>query len=235
MEKIGKLHWVTTWFILILNFSQNSKQTKQWDYDDDGTLRNFHHSFHEGELLTTYDYSNAEPQCSGLGYTNVPPGCALNRFLPTKVTNPEQHRIELDYDETGKLKSVTKDSVFGPPVIGNVASFVRNKDGTIRTITRPRGETSFEYTYENVTGPLTKISVTDPLNRKSETTYDKVGRIKTRTSAAGKQTTYTFNDLNLLTSVLYDDGTTVTSVTFTYDDNNNLVYMTDSTGTTSFR
>jgi YD repeat-containing protein len=57
------------------------------------------------------------------------------------------HRIDLAgdslrrrRDEKGNLTSMTN-------ALGNVVSFPRNSDGTVRAIERPRGKTIFDYSY----------------------------------------------------------------------------------------
>jgi RHS repeat-associated protein len=207
--------------------STNSLQAGKWDYDyPDGTLFNFVHHFDENDLVTHYEYSDSDGQ---LDFCGLGDACnSLNRFLPTAVTNPERNTTKFEYDERGNLTKVTNAN----NVV--VATLTPNRNGTIKKITLPRGETSFDYRYagNDGEGALRKITVTDPLNRSSQTTFDPVGRINIHTSAAGKRTRYSFDGLGRPLSVVYEDGS---RVNFNgYDGNNNLLSRTDSTGTTSF-
>jgi YD repeat-containing protein len=178
--------------------------------------------FDRSALVTTYDYDDHNrPPCRSLGFDAA---CDLNRFLVTKVTNPEVHSTNFVYDERGNLTSVTD-------ALGNLTKFDPDpkRDGTVKAITRPRGGvTKFEYTYS--AGNLKGITATDPLGRMSSVTFISAGLPDAVASASGKAAFFFFDTLGR--KVKYQDGTQVTFNA--YDGNNNLLSMTDSTGTTSF-
>lgn len=194
----------------------NPLRTKTWVYDDgevDGALQEFHNSFDGQDIVTKYYYENDRPPC----INPLKLDCQFNRFLPTYVVNPEGVGTVFDYDDSGNLVGAQTGA-------GHWILTPRNyPNGTVRAIQRPRGETDFEYDYDGG-GNLTKIKVTDPLERVSETTYDSVGRPIETTTASGKQVTFRFDSLSRLTRVTYQDG----RVDLAYDANNNLVSMQDS-------
>jgi RHS repeat-associated protein len=231
-----------------VNGFSNSLQTKQWDYQTfDGPVGSSEHCFDGSSavvtdhcddgsakrLVTTYEYSDPRsqdgPYACGTGVI-----CPSNRFLPTKVINSRDAPTLFTYNEWGNLSTVT-DS------FGNVVTVTWNypegrnyPDGTIQSITRPRGKTSFAYTYKK--GNLDKITVTHPLGsdnrpRVSEVTYDSVGRPETTRSPEGNRTQFWFDSLSRLWRVGYQDGW----VEFHYDGNSNLKSMTESwAGTTTY-
>jgi YD repeat-containing protein len=206
-------------------------RTKKWNYDEgdfEGTLQEAHDSFDGQDIVTKYYYTDDGPPCPDPQQPRTSPPtlldltCGLNRFLPNYVVNPDGWGTVFGYDERGNLKGAQTDAehwVLTP----------RNLDGTLSAIERPRGETKFAYHYNGVN--LDKITVTDPLGRVSEATYDSVGRPLETTSASGQRTQFRFDSLSRLRRVAYEDGW----VELEYDGNNNLKSMTESwNGTTTF-
>jgi RHS repeat-associated protein len=202
----------------------NPLQTMSRNNDGDfwGRVQQLDHHFDGQDLVTTYQYDVPPPDCKNpvLSWAS----CALNSFLPTYVVNPEGEGTSFGYDERGNLIGAQRDA-------GHWVETPRNADGTVSAIKRPRGVTTFGYEYDPSGHLLKKITVTDPLGRVSETTYDSVGRPLETTSASGNQTTYEFSSLGLLRRVYYQDGATVQ---FQYDANGNLSMMTERNGTTTF-
>jgi YD repeat-containing protein len=203
-------------------------RTKTWVYDNtsflgndvDGTVQEFHDTFDDQDIVSRYYYTDDRPPCSDSQTRTSPPTlldltCHLNRFLPTYVVNPEGVGIVFGYDEKGNLE--------GAQVGADLVLTPHNSDGTLKAIKRPRGETHFAYEYDGSKN-LTKVTVTDPLGRSSETTYDSVGRPKETTSAARKQTTFRFDSLSRLRRVTYEDG----RVELGYDTNSNLAWTDDT-------
>jgi RHS repeat-associated protein len=214
---------------------QDAVRTKTWAWgfdslgsDPEGTLQETHDSFDGQDIVTKYYYTDERPPCPDPSQPRTSPPtlldltCGLNRFLPNYVVNPDGWGTSIGHDERGNLIGAQSDAehwILTP----------RNPDGTLSAIERPRGKTRFAYTYKGVN--LDKITVTDPLGRVSETTYDSVGRPETKTSASGQRTQFGFDSLSRLVRVKYEDGW----INFKYDGNNNLLSMEESwNGTTTF-
>jgi RHS repeat-associated protein len=97
-----------------------------------------------------------------------------------------------------------------------------------RAVTDPPGNT-LGYSYDPNNGNLLSITFPDATTQKYG--YDAVGQVTQFTTRAGQAITYTFNPQGLLTSRVLPDGT---RATFAYNNNQDLVSMTDPTGTTTF-
>ncbi|MGB1252415.1 MAG: RHS repeat-associated core domain-containing protein, partial [Candidatus Promineifilaceae bacterium] len=133
------------------------------------------------------------------------------------------------YDKIYQLTDVTLNAggVGGAWEADVVYDYSYDENGNLTQIKDPRNSlTQFDYDVlnrvEKETNPLTDAWVY---------TYDAVGNLATRTDANNHVTTYSYYPDDQLQTIAYDDGDTVS---FSYDENNNLTNMVDWLGTTTF-
>lgn len=195
-----------------------------WLYDFYGRLREAKLTFAGAvsPLVTTFEYFDADPKGR---YCNpaAAPSC-LRQYLVKTVVNTEGRETGLAYDDRGNLTSITDP-------LGHVTAMTFNSDGTLDTLTRPRGGFSFDYVY-GASGALDELAVTDPLGRVNRNVFDSAGRLAELITADGKPTGFERDELDRLIKVTYADGS---EVKLAYDGSGNLVEMVDGTGTSRFR
>jgi YD repeat-containing protein len=108
-----------------------------------------------------------------------------------------------------------------------VAGFT-DPGGEIIKIADPNGKV-VTYSYDS-NGNLTGITQPSPLG--SETlTHDVLSRVTSVTDGKNQTTSYGYTNLNQIETVTYADGSTIT---YSYDQDNNLISQIDHAGTTSF-
>jgi RHS repeat-associated protein len=107
-----------------------------------------------------------------------------------------------------------------------IIHFDRDANENARALNINGQRTNYEY------DALNRITnMVNPDGSSQEFTYDALGNVQTRVDENGIQATYTY-DFDLLTNISYSDGTP--SVSFTYNDNGEIISMMDGIGTTSF-
>jgi RHS repeat-associated protein len=102
-------------------------------------------------------------------------------------------------------------------------------DGNMTSETDPDGNvTTFQYDAQN-----RATVVINPLGNKTTTMYDNAGRISTITDALGQERIFSYDNANRETGEVWKNsgGTTVNTLTFTYDSNGNELTAANSAGT----
>ena len=107
------------------------------------------------------------------------------------------------------------------------ATYNSNFDG-LQTITNPLGQTLSD-SYDATTGNL--LSVTYPDGSSQEYAYDATGQVTQFINRDGQPISYSYYPNGLLESESFTDGT---QDTFAYNGHDNMISMSDSTGTTTF-
>ncbi len=165
-----------------------------------------------GRLLVTYRFLNGKP------YSNETRTYDWQNHV-ISIKDPLGNKVTYQYDSMGRVTLVTKPDL-------NTTSITYNDLGSwVRT------------TDENGVG---QCKISDRLGRllsvvENATTicgggivsnyyYDEVGNLAKITSATVQSTTYSYDNLNRLTSTTYPDGTTEK---YGYDTSDNLVQKTD--------
>jgi len=161
----------------------------------------------------------------------------------TSVTDPLGHQTQYGLDADRNLHTATD-------AINHVTTYTYDAANQLTTITRPdttqlqnvywpdgtletqtdgaSHSTSYDY------DPVARLSkVTDPDNRWTQYTYYGAGNLKTSLDPASRTTTYGYDIADRLTSTSYSDNVTP-NVSFTYDNDNQRLTMTDGTGQSSW-
>ena len=168
----------------------------------------------QGNALTT-----------SVGYDAAITDKADPRFWLQKTsTDTQGNQSSYGYDSEGNLEEV-KDPV------GSTITIAPNPNGTPDTITDPAGGMT-DYGY-NGEGDLTTIDRAGTALGTESFTYDPAHphTTKTHTDGRGKVATYTYDKLDRVTQIAYDDGTWVA---YAYDSNGNVVTRIDATGQTAY-
>jgi RHS repeat-associated protein len=168
-------------------------------------------------------------------------------YQPNESTSPAGNSINYGYTATGTGSSLGNlTSVSDGLTTENEANLAYNSNGTLATSTTPddvSASNSTGYTY-NALGELTTVTAptvsapSTPLNAIT-IGYDSAFRptsVSTVVSGTGQSVTYTYDDFDRITSEIYKNasGTTVGTITYTYDNDGNLVKLVDSNGTTNY-
>ena len=149
-----------------------------------------------------------------------------------QVTEEEDamgHTTQYDYDPNGNLTTITNakggvttltydnttDWLTSMAFAGSTKQYSYNKDGSLNTFTKPDG-TRLNYSYDAL-GRVTS----DGVNSYS---YDSKLRLKS-ISGNGQTLTYNYDGFNRVSSVSYS-GSSSNTVSYGYDDNDNLTSMT---------
>lgn len=202
--------------------------------------------------IERYDYdlnSNITEMVNGNGNATEYSYDALDRV--TSVRNVLNQSDSYTYDRVGNLIDIIEaDGVvthYGYDAIYNMTSVTLNhiSGGTTTVDTN----VLYQYAYDandnltQITDPrhnpttfaydaLDRLSEeSNPLGNSWAFSYDAVGNLIERIDANGHTTDYSYYPDDELQTIDYDDGT---SVTYTYDQNNNPITMLDSLGNSSF-
>lgn len=163
--------------------------------------------------------------------------------LPVKVTQPEGQETLYEYNADGDQISVTD------PNGHKTTTTYNSEDQPIKT-TEPSGATQeTEYNgageivaqidgdkhttkyVRNVLGEVTEVI--NPLEQKTTETYDADGDQATIKDAAGRTSTYSYNEQDQPTKIAYSEEATPT-VEYEYNSDGQVLSMKDGTGTTSY-
>lgn len=185
-----------------------------------------------GALSTSSEFGESRGFPSG----GTPTG---SQYLQTTQTNEQGKQTWMGYDAQGNLTSIQgKDNTSAPPSDTNASTIEINR-GTgaawrVDSTEDGNGNTT-SYTYD-ADGNLTTITPPSPM---AATTLDygttngndhKLARVvSTRQGSNGRKATYSYDNLDRVTQIVYSNGgTTSSTVDFTYDDDGNLTQRVDS-------
>lgn len=148
----------------------------------------------------------------------------------TSATDAQGNSVKLQYDQRGHLL-LLKDGQ------GNQTSFAYDPNGNLLSVTDPLSHTT-SWTYDNMDRILTRK---DALNRQSIFSYDSNGNLASATDRKGQLTIFGYDALNRRTFVgfnaVVNGGNTTydSTISFSYDADNNPVQVIDSAGGTISR
>jgi RHS repeat-associated protein len=168
--------------------------------------------------------------------------------LPTQITRPNGAVLSRTYDERGNLLTSTEQAISATTTLiyepnfnqvtsitdpkGNVTATTYDANGNPTEITDALGNKT-QMTYDS-RGLLTTVISgvgTPEVNTTTFThttlTYDSAGNVQTSIDAEGRVTTFTYDAMNRLTSVVDPLGGTTS---YTFDANGNLLTVTDAKG-----
>ena len=212
--------------------------------DNGGTIGNMTYS-NNYDMLTSQDalsntttatyssdgYNNltSTTDANGVTASSSYPTNGVQPYYPTGSKDSQGNSSAYVYDTSGNVKSSTNTSA--SPTVATSQTY--NSDGTVHTSTDANG---YVTTYGYTNGDLT--TMTPPSPQHSETlSYDALSWVSTVTDGNGNQTTYTYTMLDRVATTSYKNasGGDTSSLTYTYDDDGNVLSVADSTaGTTSF-
>ena len=203
-------------------------------YDGDGNVIKVENDRGDTSFFT-YNEKGQLTQTTGNGGSRTDYTYDSNGYV-TRMTTQGLGTILYDYDKKGKLLSQTDyngnvtayayddygNIIQTTDGAGNITKAEYNEAGWLLKSTDAMG-TETEYTYDHNGNILTETTN----DRTISYTYDKAGRLKTLTSAAGDVTRYKYDDRGNLVELTYPDGT---KSSYTYDSRGNLLTETDPDG-----
>jgi RHS repeat-associated protein len=190
-----------------------------YSYDGAGNLVSVQDAM--GRLITnTYDgMRRLVQQVDATGGVTLWRYNALGEI--TSQTDPLGQTTTSVYDGQGRLIQTIDAqggaTIFGYDAVGNRVS-----------LTDPLGnQTLFQYDARH-----RRIQETDPLNHSAAWAYDPAGRLVSTTDRDGRQRTFAYDNVNRLVQETWVavDGTTVDTLSYTYDADGNLLTAADSNG-----
>jgi RHS repeat-associated protein len=166
-------------------------------------------------------------------------------FYPSTKTDAQSNCQSFTYDTAGNLTDVF-DGRSSSCTAGNQwQSRYKGDPGVTCAYQASAGELCYtqdpksnrtNYAYDTE-GNLTAVHPPSPLGS-TVITVDAVSRISTVTDGKGQTTTYSYDNLDRITQILYSGTTTCASYStctvFNYDGDGNVKSRTDATGTTTF-
>lgn len=233
----------------VLNFTEPEGNTFSFAYDAEGNLTSI--TDPEGNSVSyTYDaIGHKVSERDARGNTTHYQYDALSRMIKVidalggqidtthevaglgSLTDPKSNTTTFQYDALNQLVSMTDP-------LGHTEGFSYDANGNLTTRLDPNGNT-ITYSYDDL-NRLTTIQYPD--GSQVAFAYDAIGRLTQMTDDSGTSA-YTYDDLGRLTAyngvmytydaagnlrtLTYPGGKTVT---YTYDDQNRLVQMTDWVG-----
>jgi RHS repeat-associated protein len=196
----------------LLELSYGNQLSKQYSYEPDGKLQTITNA--SGSTITnTY---NAQGQISSQTATNIDGSTNTLSMtynadgnLSTLTNSTGTTRYQ--YDSDGNISQLSAAN-------GSMISYFRDSQGRIITQTEQVNANAIglttKYSYDLLGNLLT---VTDSQNRLTTMTYDGVNRLSTKTLPNGVKATYSYDDLDRITSIVYTqaDGNVLASETYT--------------------
>jgi RHS repeat-associated protein len=184
---------------------------------------------------------------SGSATYNTPSTVNGYQYLPSSATDPEGNCTAYVYDTAGNVTDTYAGQATGcDGKTGGIHTATRyqgdlgvscgGKTGeTCEVISGDGGATTYGYDSE---GNLTSVTPPSPLGGET-ITYDSLSRVASATDGKGQKTSYTYDNLDRVTQILYGGATQCTPstgncITYTYDADGNRTGMTDQSGTTSY-
>ncbi len=147
-------------------------------------------------------------------------GDSTHPYYPTTSTDGQGNATTASYDAAGNIRTITDAN-------GKQTTYTYNANGTLASVKDPNGNTT-SYGYDS-TGNQTSMTPPSPRHAESQT-VDALSRVATRTDGNANTSTDSYDALDRITKVAYQDGT---SVAYTYDADGNMLTQVDSTGTTT--
>jgi RHS repeat-associated protein len=224
-------------------------------YNADSTSAVYNLTYNNNDNLTQMTSpASASGQTGASSYLTYPSSGLVHQ--PDSSTDPQQNCQSMRFDGVGNLTEVHAGLTASSNTCAGQSSTVKyvndyNANGTLEWQQAPGGNctsvpkvrcTSYAYTYAAATpGPpvLQQIVVTRPSPLGTETmNFDTLGRMIKVTDGRGTVTRYTYDNVDRITQILYNNTTTCSSTTtcttYVYDDVSNLTSRADNTGTTGF-
>jgi len=161
---------------------------------------------------------------------------------PVVVTDPLGRETEYAYDGNGNLKSVTDanentttysynandERIEVEAANGDTTKVVYDSMGAVKSRTDANGNTT-NYQYDALEQV---IEEEDPLERVTTREYDAAGNLTETEDALERTVTYDYDKADRLIELDYSDEATA-DIAYKYDEDGNVVEMTDGTGTTT--
>lgn len=202
---------------------------RSWIYDEDSLV-----------ISATSPRGNEEGAEAAKFTTSVERDAQGRRL---KLIEPLEGTTKYAYDANGNVEYITDPN-------GRQTKFTYDADNERTKVERPNG--AIEETGYDGAGMITSqtdgnkqkttyvrnileqpVEIIDPLERKTTSTFDAAGNLKTQVDPDGRTTTYGYDSADRLKEVSYSDGITPKS-TFSYDKNGNLTTMVDGTGESTY-
>ncbi len=174
-------------------------------------------------LLSTTDGNGIK---TTVGYTNT------NPYLPTTLTDAQNHTLTYGYDSNGNLTSATDTTSGGT---GSSATYTYNTSvaygsflyGTLTKTTDGDGNAT-TYSYDSF-GNLKTVTSPSPLGSES-LTVDGASRVTQIIDGNGTTIAFSYDKLDRLTKVTYNSGS---AISYVYNDDGDQTSIADNTGTTT--
>jgi RHS repeat-associated protein len=163
-----------------------------------------------------------------------------NQYLPSSMTDAAGNTTSYEYGNGTTVNGAGEPTQIQDGLSShNTATLTYNTNGTLATSTDANGN---ETTYGYTSGNLTSIDPPSGSGLHAETlTYDSANRVASISTVAGSPATghkvsYSYNDLDQITQAVYKNaaGSTVATITYTYDPDGNLTEMQDGSGSTYY-
>jgi RHS repeat-associated protein len=205
------------------SYTPDANVNQYTDALQDTTVFNFDVG-NTNNLLSITDGNNAK---TTLGYTNSDP------YLPTTLTDAQNHTMSYGYDSNGNLTSASDTTSGGT---GTSVSYTYNTSvaygsyqyGLLIKATDGDGHAT-TYSYDSY-GNLQTVTPPSPLGQET-LTVDGVSRVSTEKDGNGVTVGFTYDALDRLKQLTYNGGS---AISYGYNDDGDLTSLVDNTGTTTF-
>ena len=165
-------------------------------------------------------------------------GTGANQYAPTSSTDGQGNTTTVKYGSgtSGDYGAGEPTSITDQLSAQNQATLTYNANGTVATSTDPNGnQTIYSYTNGDLTGVMPPLDTLNPIT----ITYDAANRVQSVSTiygSTGHEVDYSYNPLDQITQEIYKNaaGTTVATITYSYDNDGNLISVTDGSGTSSY-
>lgn len=209
-------------------------------YTSQGQVQTFSDGVGTGSAITTNGYdglsNNLQSSVGPMGETTsygykAGATSLTDKYQPESQTDADQKQQFFGYDANGNMTSVRDNA---DPALANMqASLTYNPDGTIATAKDGENRQT-GYGYFTATdggsrrGLLKQITPAGPLNP-TTLDYDTLGRVTSATDGNGKTTTYTYDKLDRVKTIVFDDDSVIA---YGYDADGNTTQRSDTAGGT---
>jgi len=144
-------------------------------------------------------------------------------YYPDTATDAQGNKLSYAYDTAGNVKQTTD-----PLATQNNETYSYNGNGTLSKATDANGNAT-SYGYDSH-GNLTSVTPPSPLGAET-LTPDALSRVVKVVDGNGNSTSFAYNNLDRMVKITYTNGSTTR---YTYDDDGNVLTLTDNTGETDF-